>query len=163
MKIISYVLEDGQPPVLLDDYLVSHSKIKLGKKKIAQTIRLINSLLVYHSVRLRLEKTNIKNRTALQNNSIHLLFKKTADELNGAGLDIKQAIPARVQWSLQSVKDYIWRTLQKARTGKDSTTQLNTTEIDEVYDEYNKYLSEHNIHVPFQCVENMLFEKNYGE
>jgi len=162
MKIVSYVLEDGYPPILLDDYLVSHAKRNTDKEKLTQTINIINSLLTYHGVRLRLEKTNIKNRTALQNNSIHLLFKKTADEFNDAGLDIKQSIPANVQWSLQSVKDYIWRTLQKARTGKESTTQLTTTEIDAVYDEYNKYLSEYNIHVPFQCVENMLFEKNYG-
>jgi len=159
MKIISYVLEDGKPPMLLDDYLIAHSKRKLGKEKIAQIIRLINTLMTYFGIRLKLEKTNVKNRTALQNSSIHLLYQKTADKLNDGGLGMRVSIPPEASWSMERVKDLIWRTFQIATTGKKSTTLLTTKEVNEVYEEYNRYLSDMGVHVKFQCVENMLFER----
>ena len=159
VKIVSYVLEDGQPPILLDDYLTQNAKKKMPKERIVKMINLLNDFMVFYGVKLKLSKTNVKNRTALQNNSIHLLYSKTATVLNDAGLDMKKAIQAELDWKMESVKEYVWRPIQIATVDKTSTTQLTTKEVDEVYDEYNKYLSKLGVHVPFQCVENMIFEQ----
>lgn len=163
MKIISHVLEDGKPPILLDDYLIANSKRKLDKEKIKGVISIINKLMVFFGVRLKLSKTNINNRTALQNNSLHLLYKQTADKLNNAGYDVKTSIPDGVDWNMLSVKEQIWKELQRAVLRTDSTAQLTTTEVGEVFEEFNRFLATKKIHVPFPSVDGMLFDRNYGD
>ncbi len=47
-----------------------------------------------------------------------------------------------IPWSGNTVKDYLFRPIMKAQTGKDSTTELTTKEIDAVYDTLNRHLGE---------------------
>jgi len=62
--------------------------------------------------------------------------------LNNGGVDI--------DWSMTTVKELIWRPIQKARLDKDSTTNLTRSDIDVVYDTVNRFLaSRFGIAVPF--------------
>lgn len=90
-------------------------------------------------------------RTPTQNNALHKYFELVATELNDAGYDIKKTIAHQmdIPWSLESVKELIWRQAQKTLKGKVSTTELLTNEINDIYDVVNRYLAQFGIHVPF--------------
>lgn len=90
-----------------------------------------------------------KKRTARQNNSIHLFFQEVARELNDRGIDMRVLVKnLQVSHTKDSVKG-IWKAIGEAKYGKKSTTELTSKEIDEVYDEFNKLLSEHDVHIAF--------------
>ncbi len=83
-------------------------------------------------------------RSLKQNNSLHLYFQLLADALNDAGLDMKKVLKPGVDisWTMGSVKEYLWRPIQKFLLRKSSTTKLKTDEIDRVYDHLNRHLGE---------------------
>ena len=85
-------------------------------------------------------------RTALQNKAIHKYCSLLAQAFNDSGLDMKAVLAekeAEVSWSMDSVKDVIWRPIQLALyPEKKSTTQLETGEVDEVYRHIARHMSE---------------------
>lgn len=90
-----------------------------------------------------------KKRTERQNRSIHVYFEEVARELNDRGIDMRVLVKnLQVAHTKDSVK-VIWKAIGEAKYGKKSTTQLTSKEIDEVYDEFNKLLSEHDVHIAF--------------
>ncbi len=55
-----------------------------------------------------------------------------------------------IPWSVDSAKEYLWRPVQKAVVNKDSTTDLNTADVDTVYQALSRHLSsKFNITTPF--------------
>lgn len=86
-----------------------------------------------------------KQRTTSQNKALHKLFADIANHCVATGIDSKpiltklQTYPTPV--STQFVKE-TWRAMQIAVTGKSSTADLETKEIDQVYDVFNKFWSE---------------------
>lgn len=98
--------------------------------------------------------TNTDLRTTAQNSALHLFFSMIAKELNNQKLTIPKVLKADVTFSPDAVKDYMWRPIQKAVTGKESSTKLEKQEIDQVYEVLNKLLGEKfGIHVPFPSIE----------
>lgn len=100
-------------------------------------------------------------RTNQQNKALHVLFKLLADTLNNHGLDMKKTLKPEVAipWSPGSVKEFLWRPVQKAQLNKQSTTELTTVEIDEVFDTINKHLGERfGVHVPFPSIEELILQ-----
>lgn len=85
-----------------------------------------------------------KQRTIAQNRSLHLYFTLLAEELNQAGFDMRRTLKPGVDipWSLETVKEYLWKPIQNAQLMKQSTTELTTKEIDLVYDTLNRHLGE---------------------
>lgn len=84
-------------------------------------------------------------RTSKQNDALHLYFEMLASELNSMGLDMRQILKpsVEIEWTKENVKEYIWRPLQIAITGKESTKNLDkTTEIDKIYDTINGHFSQ---------------------
>jgi len=84
-------------------------------------------------------------RTLQQNSALHLFFTLLADELNDKHFDMRHLIRREVElsWTPYSVKEYLWRPLQKALLGKKSTTQLGKTQdIDLIYDHLNRIITE---------------------
>ena len=83
-------------------------------------------------------------RSLKQNSSLHVLFSELANTLNDAGLDQRVVLKPEVSipWNLESVKTSLWKPIQKAATGKDSTTELDSVEIDKVYDILMRHLGE---------------------
>lgn len=93
--------------------------------------------------------SEIKKRTERQSRAIHVYFEEVARELNDRGIDMRVLVKnLQVAHTKDSVKG-IWKAIGEAKYGKKSTTQLTSKEIDEVYDELNKLLSEHDIHIAF--------------
>ena len=89
-----------------------------------------------------------EKRTLQQNKSLHLLFDLIAKSLNEAGYDIIKTTKVmkkgiEIPWSRESVKELLWRFIQKSIYGKHSTTQLNKKEeIDVIYMTLCRFLSE---------------------
>jgi hypothetical protein len=99
------------------------------------------------------ELNDERKRTNQQNGAIHLYCDWVAFELNNAGLVTKRSIPnlgmVEIHWTKDSVKEGIWKPIQKALLNKESTTDLNTEEVSKVYEHMNLYLGQKGISVPF--------------
>ena len=93
-------------------------------------------------------------RTTLQNKSIHKYCSLLAEQFNDAGLDmmaVLQEKESEVSWTMDSVKDVIWRSIQLAMyPDKASTTQLETHEVSKVYEQIARHMSaKFSINQPF--------------
>ncbi len=91
-------------------------------------------------------------RTTLQNRAIHKYCANLAKALNDAGYDMRRTIKPEIDipWAMDTAKEHLWRTIQKAQLGKDSTTQLETNEVSLVYETLNRHMaSKFGITVPF--------------
>lgn len=104
-------------------------------------------------------------RTIQQNKALHVLFQLLADELNNAGLDMRKTLKPEVEipWTPRNVKEFLWRPIQKAQLNKTSTTELTTSEIDQVFDTINKHLGEKfSLHVAFPSIDQILTSESEG-
>lgn len=85
-------------------------------------------------------------RTISQNSALHLYFQMVANSLNDSGLDLRKVLKPEVNipWTTVSVKTFLWKPIQKAMTGKTSTTKLlkGKKEIDLIFDTLNRHLGE---------------------
>jgi len=93
-----------------------------------------------------------KRRSNAQNRALHLWFTQLAEELNNAGYDMKKLIRKEIDipWSARNVKEYIWRPVQKAYLGVESSKDLKTQDIDKLFDIINRVLAERTgIYLPF--------------
>lgn len=100
-----------------------------------------------------------KQRTIQQNRALHKYFEILANTLNSAGLDMKKTLKPEIDipWSKETIKEYIWKPIQKAQLNKGSTTELTTTEMDKVFDTINRFLAEKfGITETFPSIENIM-------
>ena len=84
-------------------------------------------------------------RTTKQRKSIQLYCKQLAERFNDAGLDMKAVLAVKevsVPWSMETVKDILWRGIQLPMFGFTSTTKLETDQVSKVYDTLNKHTGE---------------------
>jgi hypothetical protein len=94
-------------------------------------------------------------RTPDQNAALHLYLEHLAKALNDGGFPFKFILGTKtveLDWDKDLVKENVWRPIQKALTGKKSTTSLDkVTEIDKVYEHLNRFFSNKPfcLHVPF--------------
>jgi hypothetical protein len=113
---------------------------------------------------LRVTTKTGKQRTSTENASLHLFCDRVAKALNDAGFDfrvfIKDGYP--VPWTEALAKDYLWRPIQEAVTGHNSTTKPERGKYGEIYDVLNVKLAEHGIYVPWPCKETMQAERESG-
>lgn len=100
-------------------------------------------------------KAKLSQRTSQQNKSLHLLFGMLADELNASGLTMTKVIKADIPWNPITVKELLWRPLQEAQLLKKSTTELTTSEIDQVFDTLAKTLGEIGLPIKFPSIDTL--------
>src|SRR3990167_7394612 len=86
-----------------------------------------------HEKRKIYYKNTEKLCTVRQNSALHKYFSLVAVALNEAGYDIIKTTKAmkegvEIPWSRESVKELLWRFIQKSITNKHSTTKLNKKE-----------------------------------
>lgn len=115
---------------------------------------------------LHSDMEDTKKRTLSQNRALHKLFTLYADSLNDAGYDMKRTLKHDVDipWRAETVKEFLWRPIQEAMLRKESTTELTTNEIDQVYDVLNKHLGEvTGVHVAFPSIEGILMDRQAKE
>lgn len=108
-----------------------------------------------------MEEEPKKQRTTLQNRALHKYFELLADTFNDAGLDMKKVLKPEVDipWNKETVKNYLWRPIQKAQLEKESTTELTTQEIDLVFNTLNRHISEKfGLSEPFPSIKEIMFQ-----
>lgn len=84
-------------------------------------------------------------RTDRQNRSLHLYLNLLATALNAAGLPLQKVLKPTVgvDWNERLTKELLWRPIQRAVTGKESTTKLRKAdEVALVYETLNRHLGE---------------------
>lgn len=96
-----------------------------------------------NTVEIKIVKPH-NQRTLKQNQALHLMCQQIAAELNESGLYMMQVLKkdAEIEWTMENVKNLLWRPIMKAQTGKESTTQLGTKDIDDVFRTLHKHLNE---------------------
>ena len=104
-----------------------------------------------------------KERTDKQNKALHLYLTLVSDALDREGVtmqDVCKAIRrAEIRPSKNALKEVVWRPLQTILVGKKSTKDLETNEVDKVYEAMNKWLgTEFGIHVPFPSIDSLMDE-----
>lgn len=64
-----------------------------------------------------------------------------ADALNGAGLDMRQVLKPEIEipWGEKNIKELMFKPIAKAMFNVDSTTDLDTKQISEVYEVLNRH------------------------
>lgn len=111
---------------------------------------------VHHYLRVQI-KTG-KQRSPTQNNALQVYCRELAKAMNDAGHEREVNTPigkCQLPWNADSVKENIWRPVQKAMTGEHSTTQPERGQYVEIYDAINRHLIEtKGIHVPWPVREN---------
>lgn len=90
------------------------------------------------------EEEKEQQRTKAQNRSLHLWCKMTAEFLNDSGLDQRKALAPEIEipWDTMSVKEKLWKPVQKEQLEKESTADMNTKEPTKVRDTLNRHFSE---------------------
>lgn len=85
-----------------------------------------------------------KQRTLTQNAAMHLFFGWLADSLNDAGYDMRKTLrnDIDIPWTPASVKEHLWRPIQKAMTEKHSTTEITTVEPTAIHEVLSRHLGE---------------------
>jgi hypothetical protein len=87
-----------------------------------------------------------RQRSGQQRKAIEVYCRELARALNDAGMD-QRAVMAHMRegfeipWSQERVKDVLWREVQRAMLGKESTTQLSREEVAKVYEPLNRWTS----------------------
>lgn len=83
-------------------------------------------------------------RTLAQNNAMHKFFEMLANDLNNAGLDMRRTLKPGVDipWTPATVKTHLWKPIQDAMLEKESTTELTTKEVNQVYEVLIRHLGE---------------------
>jgi hypothetical protein len=125
-----------------------------------QALQWINEQFDEHGY-LEIEiKRTPKTRTMTQNRALHVFCSLLAEALNSAGkervknneppLDMRHVLKQDVEipWSMQTVKDFLWRPIQKSITGKDSTTEITTVEPSDIHAVLARHLGEK---LQFEC------------
>lgn len=102
------------------------------------------------SVRIKSGKT----RTSRQQAALEVWCKTVADYFNEAGVtrEVKSSIykdgALETSWAQHSVKDEIWRVMQRAIVKKESSAELTTQEIGRVYDQIVLSLGQKGLTLP---------------
>jgi len=86
-------------------------------------------------VEIEIISQNKRKRTASQNNALWMWLAQLAQTLNEAGLDMRTVLKQHVEipWSKDSAADFLWRPVQQAMIGTDSTKQAETVDYPAVY------------------------------
>ncbi len=108
-----------------------------------------------------------KQRTLAQNNAIHLYLSWVAREMVNKGMTLQDVVAqikkVEITPTPYNLKEVVWREIQKALLGKESTVHLTKHEVSEVYDVMSRWLAEHfEIDLPFPVDEEKQRDKLRG-
>lgn len=102
---------------------------------------------------IEITKAQKSKRTLTQNAALHKYCELLAIALNDAGFDMKRTLKPEVDipWTMEAVKEHLWRPIQAAITQKQSTTEADTSQYSEVYNVLSRHLSQKlgGVHVPW--------------
>ena len=116
-----------------------HVSNELSRKALIEAIK--NQPLGFD---VKIQKSKKENRTLTQNAALHKYCDLLAQALNDAGLDMRVVIKDEVDipWTMENVKNHLWRPVYKVVTQEHSTTKADTTQYSEVYNVLSRHLSQ---------------------
>jgi len=88
------------------------------------------------------KEINQDKRTSQQNKALHLFFTWISDILNETGNTFINAMGIETLFTPILIKEIYWKPLQKQLYGADSTTKLNTEQINIIADSIILHFSE---------------------
>lgn len=98
-------------------------------------------------------------RTTKQNSALHLLFTIISSQLNEIGVEFQYFGIRGGRLSMRHtphlVKEMIWKPIQKALFDIESTTKINTEQINEIVDILTKYFADKGIVIAFPSKEQL--------
>lgn len=105
-----------------------------------------------------------KYRTLTQNSALHLYFEFIATELNNLGLEFNyQGLIVDNLSSVYTsniVKEFIWRPIQITLFDIESTTKINTRQINEIINVITKYFGDKGVNLQFPSIETLISKNN---
>ncbi len=94
-----------------------------------------------------------RTRSNLQNRALHLLFKQVSEQLNELGIAFVykglRGSEFETEWTPELFKEFTWKPIQKAMFGIESTTKINTEQINKVFDVINRFFADRGVKVAF--------------
>lgn len=95
-----------------------------------------------------------KARTSAQNAALHVYCRELAKALADGGYDLvgilKEFKAIEITPTMENIKDTVWKPIQTALLGKDSTTKLDTSEVNDVYRQVDRFTSsKFKVSIPF--------------
>lgn len=98
-----------------------------------------------HHKYLTIDVKSGKPRTGNQNNALHLYLSRLSVAMNDAGLDMTKVLSHHdlIPWDVKGMnaKEKLWKPIQEALTGQESTTKPKATQYSEIYDTLNSFMS----------------------
>lgn len=106
---------------------------------------------------LRIDIKTGKQRTNLQNASLHKFCSDVARDLNEEGITFNMFFKdgIEVPWTMEIVKDNVWRPVQKTITKETSTTKPTRKEYNEIYELINRKLTSWGLFVEWPSRESL--------
>ena len=88
--------------------------------------------------------TTGRQRSAQQNKALHVYCRLLSDALNTAGLDQRKVLKDDIDipWTPEAVKIHLWKVIQKAVIGKESTTEAERGDYTKVHEVLTRHLGE---------------------
>ena len=105
-----------------------------------------------------------QSRNAKQNRALHLYFRFISNSLNELGMEFKyhglKINHVTTRYTENIVKEFIWRPIQIALFDIESTTKINTKQINQIIDVITKYFGERGINIQFPSIETLIDNDN---
>jgi len=85
-----------------------------------------------------------RQRSPKQRAALEVYCRMLGESLNDAGYDMRRVLKSEVEipWNQETVKEYIWRPIQKLVTGDESTTQPDRDEYPEIFEVIYRHMVE---------------------
>ena len=103
-----------------------------------------------------------KPRTPSQNKALWLYLTQLANELNQAGVDQKLFIEKLKGWEVPITKEFlhtIWKMKQQKMFGTDSTRELSSDQVTQVYETINNFTgTQFGVSDAFPSMDSLAFE-----
>jgi len=100
-----------------------------------------------------------KVRTTKQNSSLHKFFSIISDQLNDMGAEFNytgiKGVEMSMPYTPTLIKETLWKPIQIALFDFESTTQLDTKQINQIVDVINKFFSERGVSIDFPSIEQL--------
>jgi len=106
------------------------------------------------------DKLTVVKRTNAQNAAIHLYMTKWANSLNNTGYTFTNALGLEIPFTMELIKESIWKPTQKELFGIKSTTKLTTEMINKMIDVFSLNFGEKGIYVEFPSWQSFLNEQD---
>lgn len=91
---------------------------------------------------------NMDKRSLKQNSAIHLWCTKISTSLNSEDITIEKVIKITTKWTMNLVKEMLFKSVVKSLYAKDSTTKLNKNEFELIIDTLILAMAQKGVTIP---------------